>query len=260
MMNVVFVTVPTDTYWVRDYGPWFIRAFEAGKPVVRIVDVRYKEILTRPNDDRVPALMAVQLNQSTHYDLRTVCQGGNFMTDSVGSAASTTRLMDDNPSSSLATIQDSFRNVLGVQNYFLVDDPGYPTNYIEHVDCWCKFIGPKKVLVKRVPTSDPLYYAFETAASLWAERTNLLGEKYDVIRIDGPMNSFYLNQVILNDRVFVPAHATPDDALAISQIQAAYGPRFRVFPVLAAAGLPWLMTDSLHCRLTSIPVLNVPVL
>jgi agmatine/peptidylarginine deiminase len=257
---VVFVNVPTDTYWVRDYGPWFIRAFENGKAVVRIVDVRYKEILTRPNDDRVPALMAVQLNQSTHYAMRTVCQGGNFITDSVGSAASTTRLRDDNPSVPWSDIQSSFRDVLGIQNYFLVKDPGYPTNYIQHVDCWCKFIGPKKILVKRVPPSDPLYYAFETAASLWAERSNLLGEKYVVIRVDAPMNSFYLNQVILNDRVFVPVQAAPEDALAISQIQTAYGPGFRVLPVLAAVGIPWLMTDSLHCRLTSIPVLNVPVL
>lgn len=254
--NIVFIDIPTDTPWIRDYGAWFIRTNEGNKRITRIVNTRYLHQETRPNDDRLPQLLATKLNQSTYYDLPLVVQGGNFMSDGAGSAASTTRVSEDNPDVSWDEIKDAMGNILGVKDYLLTPDPGYPTNYIQHVDCWCKFISPEKILVKRLPPSHALYSKYEQAAAMWAARKNLLGQKYQVFRVDGPMESAYVNQVILNDRVFVPVQNIPEDFLALSQIQDAYGPTYRIFPAVAIPALPWLMSDALHCRMNTIPVLD----
>ena len=52
MSNVTFVNAPNDSYWVRDYGPWYI--FEDRNPA--IVDNRYNR--PRPNDDNMSQVFA----------------------------------------------------------------------------------------------------------------------------------------------------------------------------------------------------------
>ena len=52
MSNVTFVNAQSDSYWVRDYGPWYI--FEDRNPA--IVDNIYNR--PRPNDDNMSQVFA----------------------------------------------------------------------------------------------------------------------------------------------------------------------------------------------------------
>ncbi len=257
MANITFITAVTDTYWTRDYAAWWVECGPANNRTIAPVDVIYRPNGVRPNDDKVPVVLANFFNLPTYYPLNYVCQGGNVMTDALRVGASTNRILDETPNQTLAQIQQKAKSTCGLDPYYVMDDPAYPEDYIKHIDCWAKFIPGNKVLVKRVPSTSALYQRFEAAASAWANRTNAAGQRYTVIRIDGNDDSPYVNHVILNDRVLVPivGDATLDNR-AISQIQAAYGPSYRVIGVKAAPGLPWLGTDSIHCRVNAIPVLK----
>ncbi|OQA38414.1 MAG: Peptidylarginine deiminase precursor [Acidobacteria bacterium ADurb.Bin340] len=257
MANITFITAATDTYWTRDYAAWWVECGPAGNRTVAPVDVIYRANGVRPNDDRVPAVLASHFNLPTYYPLSYVCQGGNVMTDALKAGASTDRILDETPSQTLGQMQQKAKATCGLDPYHVMEDPAYPEDYIKHIDCWAKFIPGNKVLVKRVPSSSSFYQRFEAAASAWSSRTNAAGQRYTVIRIDGNDSSPYVNHVILNDRVLVPLVGnTTLDSKAISQIQAAYGSSYRVVGVKAASGLPWLGTDSIHCRVNAIPVLK----
>ena len=85
-----FLIAPTDTYWTRDYGPWFIVNEDDQQGVV---DFTYNR--PRPNDDQIPTVYAN--NQSIPvYDMPLVATGGNYMTDGQGISVSTTLIWEEN--------------------------------------------------------------------------------------------------------------------------------------------------------------------
>lgn len=252
MDNIKFISAKTDSYWTRDYAPWWIEAGPEGSRKKYIVDVIYRR--DRPNDDKVPSVVAGYLNMPTYYYMDYTCQGGNIMCDGAGVGASTDRIVDENKGKSLQSMITLGKNITGFNPYYVITDPN--STYIKHIDCWAKFIPGNKVLVKRIPQGSKDYNKVEKAAQEWAQRKNVNGEPFEVIRIDAPADGPYVNHVVINDRVLVPAVGSSADKIAIDQIQAAYGSDYRVIGVPAAPGKPWLGTDSIHCRVNTIPTLE----
>ena len=83
MGNVDFVIGSTDSYWTRDYGPWWI---VDGNGDFAIVDFTYNR--PRPNDNQAPLKVANYLDVP-YYSTDMVHTGGNYMTDGFGLSAST---------------------------------------------------------------------------------------------------------------------------------------------------------------------------
>ena len=54
--------------------------------------------------------------------------------------------------------QDMF-NYYGIDPYYTIEDPN--NTYIDHIDCWGKFLSPQKVLIREVPTSHAQYDEIE---------------------------------------------------------------------------------------------------
>ena len=69
MDNVAFLITPTDSYWVRDYGPWFV--FD-GENNPGIMDFPYNR--PRPNDNNVPAAVAVTVTPLSTVMFPTVVE------------------------------------------------------------------------------------------------------------------------------------------------------------------------------------------
>lgn len=90
MDNVQFINCSTETYWIRDYGPWFI--FN-GENESGIVDFIYNR--PRPNDDAVSGHVGSYLGIDV-YGMNLVHTGGNYMTDGQGIAVSTDLVYDEN--------------------------------------------------------------------------------------------------------------------------------------------------------------------
>lgn len=235
-----FLYAPTDSYWTRDYGPWFILD---GNDEFGIVDFPYNRP-QRPHDDDIPIEAAEFFNVNL-FGMNLIETGGNYMSDGIGIAASTDLVPEENPSINNAQIAQLAEDYLGVNPYHIIDDP--LGDYIKHIDCWGKFLDVDKILISQVPESDPRYDDYEAVANFFAEATSSWGNKYQVYRVFGPGGTPatpYTNSLILNNKVFVPQSGSQWDDEALETYEAAM-PGYEIIGVSYDG---WLDTDALHCR------------
>ena len=239
MSNSLFFIAPLNSYWVRDYGPWFI---VDGNNEVAIVDFPYNRP-SRPDDDNIPVLMANYLNVSL-YGMDIIEAGGNYMSDGVKIAASTDLVTDENLLT-ISQIDALAFDFLGVDNYYITTDP--LADYIKHIDCWGKFLDVDKILIASVSIYDSRYADYEAMATYWANETSSYGNKYQVYRVYEPNGQPYTNSLILNNKVFVPIVSglgSSENAAALAVYEQAM-PGYEIFGISSSS---WESTDALHCR------------
>ena len=238
--NCTFVFQDPDSYWTRDYSPWFI-AIDDNE--VAIVNFPYNR--PRPNDNDVPILIANDLGIDL-YGMDVTHTGGNYMCDGYGMAASTDLVFDEE-SQSQTQINTKFQDYLGIDTYHVTLDP--LDDYIKHIDCWGKYIDVDKVMITQVPASDYRYDDYESVANYFASQDCSWGYPYEVIRVqaadyyDYDINP-YTNSLILNNKVFVPqtGSSLDDDALAV------YENAMPGYEIIGVYSDDWLNSDALHCR------------
>jgi len=243
MANVTFMIAPTDSYWTRDFGPWFI--FNNNQ--LAVVDFQYNR--PRPNDNMIPYTFA-QNSGLTYYGMNLQQTGGNYMCDGIRSAAQTQLVYEENTNLSQTAIGQKMQQYLGVTNYMVINDPN--NTYIDHIDCWGKFLAPDKVLIRSVPTTHAQYNAIEQVANYFAQTNCAWGYPYKVYRVNTPGNQPYTNSLILNKKVFVPIMGGSYDAAALAVYRQAL-PGYEVIGITGASSTPWESTDALHCRTHEIP-------
>lgn len=237
--NCSYLIAPSDSYWTRDYGPWFI--FD-GQNQPGIVDFPYNR--PRPNDNNIPPKVAQHLAINL-FGMNVTHTGGNMMADGLGMAASTELVYEENTTQTAAQVNAKMLNYLGITRYDVMNDP--LGDYIKHVDCWGKYLAPDKILLGKVPTTDSRYADFEAVANYFATTACPYGYPYKVYRVMTPGGNPatpYTNSLILNNRVFVPQTGSQHDAAALAVYQQA-------MPGYQIIGIPysgWLDTDALHCR------------
>lgn len=240
--NCTFVIHDVDSWWSRDYSPWFIAV---DNQTVSIVDFPYNR--PRPNDDDVPSVIAAEFD-IPYYGMNVVHTGGNYMTDGYGQSVSTDLVTDEN-SISETEICNRMNQYLGITNYHILPDP--LDDYIKHIDCWGKFVAVDKVIITQVPESDYRYADYEAAAAYFENTNCSFGYPYHVYRVqasdyyDDDTNP-YTNSLILNGKVFVPQTGSEWDDEAIDVYEQAM-PGYEIIGVFAS-GASWYNTDALHCR------------
>jgi len=237
--NCDFLLAPTDSYWTRDYGPWFV--FDGnGQP--GIVNFPYNR--PRPNDDDIPIRVSEYLNIDL-YGMDLFHTGGNYMCSGKGISASTDLVWEENTTLTHEEIGDLVNDYLGNELFDVVEDP--LGEYIKHIDCWSKYLTPGKVLVGQVPTTDWRYEDFEDAANYFANSLSSYGTPWEVYRVFTPgtyPNTPYTNSLILNNKIFVPQTGSQWDDEAIDAYEAAM-PGYEIVGVMYNG---WENTDALHCR------------
>jgi agmatine/peptidylarginine deiminase len=239
LANCDFMIAPTNSYWTRDYGPWFV--VDANNEV-GVCDFPYNR--PRPFDDEIPVHISNYYDMPL-YGMNLLHTGGNYMCDGLGKAASTDLVWEENPGLSHQEIDTLVWDYPGVGKYHVLPDP--LGDYIKHIDCWGKFLGVDKVLIGQVPISDPRYADFEYIANYFSFQTSSWGIPYKVYRVYTPGNSQltpYTNSLILNKKVFVPLTGNQYDDEAIEAYEAAM-PGYEVIGIMHNT---WENTDALHCR------------
>ncbi len=239
MSNVSFMIAATNSYWTRDFGPWFI---VDGNDEFGIVDFMYNR--PRPSDDAIPSVVAPLLNFN-YYGMSLYQTGGNYMTDGINTAAQTQIVHTENTQLTHAQISQKMHAYLGIENFFVINDPN--NTYIDHIDCWGKFLAPDKVLIRSVPTTHSQYSEIEAVANFFATTNSAWGYPYRVYRVYTPQNQPYTNSLILNKKVFVPIMNNANDAAALEVYRQAL-PGYEVIGILGTSSAPWESTDALHCR------------
>ena len=242
MSNVTFVNAPTDSYWVRDYGPWYI--FEDRQPA--IVDNIYNR--PRPNDDNISGVFANYWDIPM-YGMNLQHTGGNMMEDGRGHGVSDNLVLQEN-SNNETNVRNKMRDYLGIDPYHITIDP--QGDYIAHVDCWGKYLAPDKILIARLPQSNSHYADYEEVANYFATTNCCWGYPYRVYRVDEPGGNTlapYTNSLILNKTVYVPLGSNNtynNNALAVYQEAM---PGYNIVGVTNSSySSGWENTDALHCR------------
>ncbi len=240
--RVTFVNAKTDSYWVRDYGPWYI--FAGRTPA--IVDNVYNR--PRQNDDAISAFFASYLDIPL-YGMNLKHTGGNMMEDGRGHAVSDNLVITENNNDE-ANVRQKMLDYLGIDNYHITIDP--QNDYIAHVDCWGKYLAPDKILIAKLPKSDSRYEDYEAVANYFATTNCCWGYPYKVYRVEEPGGSTvapYTNSLILNKHVYVPMGSNSTyNELALEVYREAM-PGYEVTGVYnTTSGIQWLNTDALHCR------------
>ena len=239
MSNVHFIIARTNTYWTRDYGPWFIFDGDGNQG---IVDHIYNR--PRPQDDSIPMVIG-DLWRIPVYGMNLKTTGGNHMSDGLGTSMSTDLVYDENPTKTHAQVDSIMKAYLG-NDYLVMDD--VETSGIHHIDCWAKLLDPTTILVKDVSPSSPSYAALNQRAAFLATQTSAWGRPYTVVRVFCPSSAAYTNSIILNHKVFVPIISnTYYDTTALR----VYREAMPGYEVLGFTG-SWLADDAIHCRIMGI--------
>ena len=245
MSNVTFVNAQSDSYWVRDYGPWYI--FEDRNPA--IVDNIYNR--PRPNDDNMSQVFA-NFWQIPMYGMRLEHTGGNMMEDGRGHGVSDDLVFQENQQDygiNEATVRQRMNDYLGINPYHVTIDP--QGDYIAHVDCWGKYLAPDKILIAQLPQSNPRYQYYEQVAEYFATTNCCWGYPYHVYRVQEPGGytlAPYTNSLILNKTVYVPIGTNNTYNQQALQVYQEAMPGYEIVGVANNTYTGWENTDALHCR------------
>ncbi|KYK30114.1 MAG: hypothetical protein AYK23_04715 [Candidatus Proteinoplasmatales archaeon SG8-5] len=246
--NCEWIIAASNSYWTRDYGPWWITDANGD---IGIVDFNYNR--PRPSDNAIPGEVASYLGVPLDF-MSIDHTGGNYMTDGLGISVSTDLVLTENPGYTRSQVLGLHHDHLGIDTYFI--DPDANGEYIEHIDCWAKFLDVDKIIIREVPSSHPRYFHIESAVANFSARISAYGTPYQVYRVWTPNDEPYTNCLILNDKVLVPITGGSNDAAAISAYQAAM-PGYEVIGFRDTGGPSWESTDALHCRTRGIPDLGM---
>ena len=242
MANTEFIIASTNTYWTRDYGPWFI--FNNGR--MGIVDHIYNR--PRPQDDVIPQTIGSEWGLSV-YGMDLTATGGNHMSDGLGMSMSTVLIYNENSGLAESEVDSIMLAYLG-NDY---DVLGYiESGGIHHIDCWAKFLSPTTIMVKDVPASSSSYALLNARAEYLSQQISAWGQPYTIVRIYCPYGTAYTNSIILGDKVLVPTFSSSYDATALQT----YADAMPGYEILGFTG-SWLDDDAIHCRTMGVPDENM---
>ncbi len=243
---VDWIIAPSDSYWTRDYGPWFV--YDGGGDIA-IIDHYYNRP-SRPNDNLIPIVCAQHWGIPSYtHDLWTT--GGNYMTDGYGISFSTDLVWNENTNRTHQQIFQLMHDYYGLSTYNVV--PDISTSGIHHIDCWAKLLDEETIVMKQVSSGHPDYPELEQNATLISSLTASTGRNYHVVRvfcpsIGGTDVASYTNSLIVSRKVLVPIFNNSYDNQALDVYRAA----MPGYEVLGFTG-SWLTDDAIHCRVMGIP-------
>ena len=254
MANIEYLNAPTNSYWIRDFGPWYI--FNGKEPA--IVDNKYNR--PRPYDDDIPGHFAEYWDIEM-FGMNVVHTGGNMMEDGRGHGVSDDIVITESVAEGITEdlVYERMKTYLGIDPYHVTIDP--QGDYIAHVDCWGKYLAPDKIILARVPESNPRYPYYEEVAEYFETTNCCWGYPYKVYRIDIPGGSVispYTNSLILNKKVLVPMGSNNAYNEAALNLYREAMPGYEVIGIENNSYWDgWLNTDALHCRTRGVMDFNM---
>ena len=257
--NITISKTPTNSYWIRDYGPFFIE--KNGE--LSIVDFNYlgHRYRNRLIDDIYPTLYGIENN--IEFDFKAnfaLCiQGGNYMSDGQGLAMVANYSLEiDNRDKTLDEMSEILKKYLGLDELLIltsqVDD------MTGHIDMFAKLIDEDILLVGQwIDKNDINYQILENNTQL------LIDKGYNVIRLpmlrdpDEDKNTIwtYTNSLIINGTnkkiVLVPQYGAVEDSIAI-EIYGQVMPDYEIIGIYCNLVIDYW--GAIHCTTMTRPLVN----
>ena len=253
--KVRFIIMPSDSVWIRDYGPHFI--WQDGADAV--VDSHYYP--DRPLDNFIPTLLADDYFVNPSWDMPLYYSGGNFQPSADRQGFVTELIFEDNPGFSEATIAALYSKYQGIDTLHVMPQLPPSVDGTGHIDMWMYLVDEDTVIISEfLPGSNPEAIAITDNAVPYMQA---LG--YEVFRtpafnanhLFGPTHFTYTNAYRVNDRIFVTTYGAgnpayiPYDNQAIAAWQQAAGPGVEIVP-LDAYTIIWA-SGAFHCIVMQVP-------
>ena len=202
-------SIPIDSVWMRDYGPFGI---SKKMEKVAIVDTVYRHYAYRVNDDRVPKKIG-EVQRLSVYATDIILDGGNFMVDSYGNLFTTERTYIWNSNKSKDEVNSILKNYFKVKNIYSFEYAGYPGEPLDgtgHIDMFMKLLNDDTILITETD-KEPFKSTFEKATKFFEERKSPNGKKYTILKVPGYYESgvwyTYTNSLIVNGYVIMPVYS-----------------------------------------------------
>ena len=233
-----FLNAPTNSFWVRDYGPWFMWD---GNQAFGLVDNIYNR--PRPLDDVVPGAISSAYGVP-YFGMDLIHTGGNYYADGYGNAWSSGLVLQENPTKTKAQVDQIMADYLGVARYLNPE-----LNYdIEHFDTFGKLLAADTLLWGAFPQGTTPWAWSEGALKQIRKLQSPYGWPYKIHRMPlwtaGSSWTAYINSLMTQDKIVMSAYNTANDNTA-QAIYTAAAPGYSVAKV-SAQSTYW--GDSVHCR------------
>ena len=247
--NIEFIIAPTNSVWIKDYGPWFVRQEDS---TLGIIDMPYAWNPFWTNDDHFPEFLEPYWGMD-YYGPDFWHDGGNMMTDGHGTMMMSTYVNDSNPGMTNAQICEIYQDYFGQDTIYIFQK--ITIDLTGHIDLWAKIMNDTTILVAQMQPNDPNYQLVENHAARMATIPTVYGTPFHIVRCPMPpvtgYYKSYLNSLLLNHRAIVPIYNLTYDAAALDSYQVALGPDWEVIGIdcnsIAFAG------GAIHCTTQNVP-------
>lgn len=258
--SIRVLEVSNDDSWVRDCGPTFVVNDQGD---VRGVDWDFNawgglvDGLYFPwNRDDEVARKVLEIERKDRYKAPFVLEGGSIDVDGEGTLLTTEECLlseGRNPEMTKEQIEQGLKDYLGLQKVIWLPYGVYLDETNGHVDNFCRFIEPGKVMLTWTDDEeDPQYQRSLAALKVLESETDAKGRKLEVVKIHQPgpiyisaeqaggvdavdgtlpreegdrLAGSYVNSYIGNDVVVLPVFGDVHDEAAISAYKENFGPR-----------------------------------
>jgi agmatine deiminase len=273
------VEMTSNDSWIRDCGPSFL-VNDQGQ--IRGVDWQFnawgglREGLYFPWDqDDLVGEKVLELERNDRYVPDLVLEGGSIDVDGLGSVLVTEQCLlnpNRNPEKSKAQIEIYLRDYLGASNVLWLENGVYLDETDGHIDNFCRFVAPGKVVLSWTDDHTDPQFAISTAALTRLENMrDAQGRRLEVLKLHQPnpvritaaeaagvdhvqgslarsagdrMAGSYVNFYIANSLLIMPSFDARHDDLAKATLAAVF-PERRIVMVPAREIL--LGGGGIHC-------------
>ena len=264
--KVRFALAPSNDTWVRDYGPLAVMT-DAGPGLLDFVFDGWGNKFAAGLDNAVThSLHAQGCFGSVQYESQPlVLEGGSIDTDGDGTLLTTSRCLLDsgrNPGTDKASLEQLFRDQLGIDRVLWLEHGELEGDDTDgHVDMLARFCSPDTIAYTQCDDAADVNYAslakMEQQLAAFRDRN---GAVCNLVALPQPaaiytpsgrrLPASYVNFLVINGAVLVPAYDDPHDAVAIERLGRCF-PGRNMVPVNC---LPLIgQNGSLHCATMQLP-------
>ena len=270
--NVSFYALPSNSLWVRDYGPNSAYIEETGEMVW--IDWIYNR--PRYQDDQVPQSLGAERGITVYETASApedlVNTGGNFMSDGMGKSFSSDLVLDENGANNqFGTSNHSEEDVDAIMNQYMgiseyIKMEALPYDLIHHIDMHMKIIDEETILVGEYPEGIADGPQIEANIQYVLDQfVTSYGRPFNIVRIPMPPGKFgqypntgddyrtYANALFANKTIIVPTYEEEFDSTAL-RIWSEIMPGYNVVGIDCNAIIP--LSGALHCITKEVAATN----
>ncbi len=231
--NVVLFEAPSNSVWVRDYGPEVIYMNDVDS--LFLLDWIYNR--PRPEDDdlsfELGSLKGIGVYATTQAPYDLVHTGGNFMADGFGTAFSSELVDFENgpqgqfnqTNKTPAQVNTLMQQFMGIDTYMKMDE--LPFDNISHIDMHMKLIDEETLMIGEFPTGVSDGPTLEANIDYIQDNfTSVFGTPYEIVRIPmvpstggnyPPQANYrtFANAIFINKLVLVPTYRQEFDTTGL---------------------------------------------